>query len=65
MTLKQLFNEALEEKHRRCAARDTVCESDPPWMAGFGALSDLSDENRVILGAIEEEFETLVPQDIA
>ena len=34
-------------------------------MAGFGALSDLSNENRFILATIEEEFETLAPEDIA
>ena len=68
MTLNQFFTEALEEKLRRCAAeganranRDTK----PPWMAGFGALSDLSNENRLILATIEEEFETLAPEDIA
>ncbi len=34
-------------------------------MAGFGVLADLSNENRFVLGAIEEEFETLAPEDIA
>ena len=34
-------------------------------MAGFGALSDLSDENRRILEAIEMEFERLSPEDVA
>ncbi len=33
-------------------------------MAGFGALSDLSDENRRILGIIEEKFETISPEDV-
>ena len=28
-------------------------------MAGFGALSDLADERRHVLGVIEEEFEKL------
>ena len=37
----------------------------PPWMAGFGALSDLSDENRRILDIIETEFESLPPEDAA
>ena len=39
--------------------------TEPPWMAGFGALSDLSDENRRILDAIEEEFEQLPAEDLA
>ena len=34
-------------------------------MAGFGELADLSNENRRVIGAIEEEFETLAPEDIA
>lgn len=62
MTLKRFFTEAIEEQIRRCAgARRT----EAPWMAGFGALSDLSDENRHVLSLIEEEFETLSPEDLA
>ena len=34
-------------------------------MAGFGALVDLADENRRVLDAIEEEFESLPPEDSA
>lgn len=34
-------------------------------MAGFGALSDLSDENRRILDIVEDEFETISPEDVA
>ena len=41
-----------------------VDEKEAPWMAGFGELSDLSSENRHILAAIEEEFETLSPEDL-
>ena len=61
MTLKQFFTEALEEELRRCAGEDSSREA--PWMAGFGALSDLADENRRVLGVIEEEFGTLAPDD--
>ena len=66
MTLKQFFTEALEEKLRRCA-RETLDrkEEEAPWMAGFGALSDLSNEHSCVLGVIEEEFETLAPEDLA
>ena len=38
---------------------------EPPWMAGFGALSDLADESRRILDIIENEFEHLSPEDVA
>ena len=60
ISLKRFFTEALQEHIRRRTSK-----TDPPWMAGFGALSDLSDENRRILGVIEEEFETISPEDIA
>jgi hypothetical protein len=33
-------------------------------MAGFGAVSDLSDKNRRVLDAIEEQFERLTPEDL-
>ncbi len=59
MTLKRFFTEALEEQLRRCAS-----ETQAPWMAGFGVLSDLSDENRHVLTIIEQEFETFSPEDL-
>ena len=34
-------------------------------MDGFGALSDLAEENRRVLDVIEQEFETLAPEDLA
>lgn len=60
MTLKRFFTEALEEKLRRYSN-----ETETPWMAGFGALSDLSDENQRVLDIIEQEFETLSPEYLA
>ena len=65
MTLKQFFTEALEEKLQRCAKQPVTHETNPPWMAGFGGLSDLESENRRVLAAIEEEFETLSSEDAA
>ena len=62
VTLRQLFTEALEEKLRRCAGDTGGSEHEAPWMAGFGALSDLAVENRRVLVAIEEEFERLEPE---
>ena len=38
-------------------------DEEPPWMAGFGALSDLAAENRRVLASIEDEFERLSPED--
>lgn len=60
MILKRFFTEGVREHLRRRAGG-----TDPPWMAGFGALSDLSDENRRILEIIREEFETISPEDPA
>ena len=65
VTLKQLFTEALEDQLRRGARPRPADNVEPPWMAGFGVLSDLSDENRRILDEIEEEFERLSPEDFA
>lgn len=65
ITLKQFFTTALEEQIRRYAQETQTPEAEAPWMAGFGALSDLSDENRRILELIEEEFDTLEPEDVA
>ncbi len=65
MSLKQLFTEALEERLRRGADPNRDGRAEPPWMAGFGALSDLSEETHRILGLIEQEFERLSPEDLA
>ena len=65
VTLRRFFTEALEEQLRRCAGGNQARNERPPWMAGFGALSDLADEHRRVLGVIEEEFERLAPEDLA
>ena len=64
VTLRRFFTEALEEKLRRSTEGGSN-DGEPPWMAGFGALSDLADENRRVLEAIEMEFEKLPPEDAA
>ncbi len=65
VTLKSFFTEALEEQLRHCTSEHRAGKAEPPWMAGFGALSDLSDETRRVLSAIEEEFEAFSPEDLA
>lgn len=65
VTLKRLFTEALEERLRRYSVETHEKDASPPWMAGFGVLSDLSDENSRILGLIEEEFERLDSEQLA
>ena len=64
ITLKQFFTEALEERLRRGAVETRNGGAEPPWMAGFGALADMADENRHILKLIEEEFEKLSPEHL-
>ena len=59
-TLQQFVAEALDEKLRRASAfRPSTGDAEPPWMAGFGALADLREENRRIEVLIEEGFEKL------
>ena len=64
ITLKRFFTEALAERLRRCTAETRNKGVEPPWMAGFGALSDIADENRHVLQLIEEEFERISPEDL-
>ncbi len=60
VTLRQFITEALDEN---CAALPppgtSGRDADPPWMAGFGALAELREENRRIEALIEDEFEKL------
>ena len=56
---------AIKQIVRRCTGRNSAGGDEPPWMAGFGALSDISDENRRVLDIIETEFESLPPKDAA
>ena len=60
MSLKAFFTQALEEQLRRKAK-----DGQAPWMGGFGELAELADENRRVLDAIGQEFETLSPEDLA
>lgn len=56
MSVERFVTEALEEHLRRCGDAPAGRGPEPPWMAGFGELSDLAGENRRILALIEEEF---------
>ncbi len=64
MTLKRFFSEAIKDRLRRCAVETRNKGVEPPWMAGFGALSDIADENRHVLNLIKEEFERISPEDL-
>ena len=62
--MRQYVTEALEEKLRGDSSQGSPAPS-PPWMRGFGALADLSDENRRIEGVVAEEFGKVEPEDEA
>ena len=59
MTLEQFVAEVVQEHLRRSSPEAHDPDKEPPWMAGFGVLADLRDENRCVLRMIEEEFERL------
>ena len=65
VTLKHFIAEALGEHLRRGAAESRTGDVEPPWMAGFGGLSDLGDDHRRVLEAIAEEFEAAAPENLA
>ena len=63
--MRRFFTAVLRGSlRRRTNVRDAGNE-EPPWMAGFGALSDLAAENRRVLDLIADEFESLSPEDAA
>ena len=57
--LRQFVTEAVEEKLAKPAQNPTT----PPWMAGFGGLADLADESRRLMTLVEEEFDSIEPED--
>ena len=65
MSLNQFIREAHEEKLRSWVDEPAAGQVVPPWMAGFGALADLSEENRRVLGLVDREFEKIDPEDAA
>ena len=66
VTQQQFVAEALDEKLRRASAsRPSADGAEPPWMAGFGALADLREENRRVEALIEDEFEKLPAGEVA
>ena len=65
ITLKRFFTEALVEQLRNHTNDSRGGEVDPPWMAGFGVLAELSDETRRVLNVIEAEFERLSTEDLS
>ena len=56
MTPNQFCAKAIEEHLRRYAPESETVDFEPSWMTGFGALSDLASENKLVLEMIEAEF---------
>ena len=63
--LKRFFTETLTGRLRRGPKEAGAHDAEPPWMAVFGALSDLGDDHRRVREAIEDEFERLTPENTA
>ena len=57
MTTNEFYAEAIEEHLRRYAPESETVNFEPPWMTGFGVLSDLASENKLVLETIKAEFE--------
>ena len=57
MTPNQFYAGAIDEHLRRYARKCGTGDYEPPWMAGFGVLSDLASENKFVLEMIKAEFE--------
>ncbi len=62
-TLKELVNEALQEK--LAPRRGTAHAGEPEWMQGFGKLRRLRKETERIQARIHEAFEVVEPEDRA
>jgi len=63
-SLKDFVTRSLEARLAPLAA-DRGKDREPPWMRGFGALSDLTAETQRIDQCIAREFATLEAEDLA
>ena len=62
MTLNQLLAETLRNRLQFSIREPCAGDARPPWMAGFGALSDLGEDHRRVREAIEHEFGKCTPE---
>ena len=58
-TLRQFFTEAIAEKLQTLSRQYSL----RPWMKHYGALQEYADELREIDRVVEDEFETIDPED--
>jgi predicted transcriptional regulator len=59
-SLKEFVTEALQDK---LAGDDSRRAHQPEWMEGFGKLKHLHEETLRVQAIIDEEFETIEPED--
>ena len=62
VSMRQFVTEALRSKIQ-IPSEDSPANT-PPWMRGFGALSDLSEETTHIQSLIDAEFEQIESDDV-
>lgn len=62
ISMRQFVAEALRGKIQ-IPSEDSRANT-PPWMRGFGALSDLSEETAHIQSLIDAEFEQIESDDV-
>lgn len=55
---RQFVTEAVEAKLQNSAGKD-----EKPWMKSFGVLREFHEDNVRIQKIIDEEFETIDPED--
>lgn len=64
ISLRLFVTEAVQEKIEGTQNSGTK-QGEPPWMRGFGTLSNLKAENRLVESRIAEAFESLGEEDQA
>jgi hypothetical protein len=60
-TLKEFVTEALRDKLSQETAREYSAQ--PEWMKGFGKLKRLRRETARVQSRVDQEFETIDPED--
>jgi len=58
--MTKYVSDALQDKARAAESDES---GEPPWMRGFGELSDLHDETRRINTLTAHEFSEIDPED--
>jgi predicted transcriptional regulator len=60
LSMKQLITESLQQRVMR---RSHEVQAEPAWRRAFGAMRAYHKENQRIERLIEQEFETIEPED--